>query len=118
MITRAKELCSYIMLITQKSPKQFRFSYTARLQNEALNILEYIIRANETRLDPKYPADIIERSELQRKAMTELVVLGYMSMLAMKQRCILNRQFQQISALVTDCRCLLGAWIKRQQCQQ
>lgn len=27
VITRAKELCSYIMTVTQKSPKQFRFTF-------------------------------------------------------------------------------------------
>ncbi|MDR2436734.1 MAG: hypothetical protein LBD17_01500 [Endomicrobium sp.] len=39
VITKAKELCSYIMTITQKSPKQFRFSFVSRLQNLSVDII-------------------------------------------------------------------------------
>ena len=33
VITRAKDLCSYIMTITQKSPRHFRYTFVTRLQN-------------------------------------------------------------------------------------
>ena len=36
MITRAKDLCTYIMTVTQKSPKQFRYTFVSRLQNLSL----------------------------------------------------------------------------------
>ena len=36
VVTRAKELCSYIMTVTQKSPKHFRFTFVTRLQNLTL----------------------------------------------------------------------------------
>ena len=32
VITFAKNLCNYVMTITQKSPKQFRFSLIGRMQ--------------------------------------------------------------------------------------
>ena len=35
VVTKAKELCSYVMLITQKSPKHFRFTFVTRMQNLA-----------------------------------------------------------------------------------
>lgn len=111
IITKANELCSYIMTVTQKSPKQFRFSYTGRLQNAGLNVLEYLIRANETPLDVKCPQDCAERISYQRKAMTELVIIGYIAVMAMEQKCILVKQCEQISGLVTDCRNLLGGWM-------
>ena len=47
VVTRAKELCSYIMTVTQKSPKHFRFTFVTRLQNLSLNIIENIYRAND-----------------------------------------------------------------------
>jgi len=31
VIMKAKDLCKYIMTITQKCPKQFRFTYVSRL---------------------------------------------------------------------------------------
>jgi len=111
VITRANELCSYIMTVTQKSPKQFRFTFTGRLQNASLNVLEYLIRANETPLDRKSPRDYAERVSFQRKAMTELVIIGYIAVMAMEQKCILGKQCEQICGLVTDCRNLLGGWM-------
>ena len=40
VITKAKDLCSYIMTITEKSPKRFRFTLVSRLQNYGLDIWE------------------------------------------------------------------------------
>ena len=40
VITFAKNLCSYVMTITQKSPKQFRFSLIGRMQGYVLDIVE------------------------------------------------------------------------------
>ena len=40
VITRAKDLCSYIMTVTDKSPKRFRFTLVAKMQNYALNTIE------------------------------------------------------------------------------
>lgn len=49
VITKAKDLCSYVIKVTQKSPKQFRFTFVSRLQNlredqiaDQLSIKEYV----------------------------------------------------------------------------
>ena len=47
VITKAKEVCSYILTITDKSPKRFRFTLVSRLQNYSLTIIEKLITANE-----------------------------------------------------------------------
>ena len=47
VITKAKDLCSYVMTVTQKSPKQFRFTFVTRLQNLALSAIENLFRAND-----------------------------------------------------------------------
>ena len=46
VITKAKDLCSYVMTVTQKSPKHFRFTFVTRLQNLALSVIENLFRAN------------------------------------------------------------------------
>ena len=45
VIVKAKDLCGYIMTVTQRSPKQFRFTYVSRLQNAALTTIELLFRA-------------------------------------------------------------------------
>ena len=68
VITKAKELCSYVMVATEKSPKMYRFTFTSRLQNLSLDIVESVFRANDIFLD----FDNGEWLDVQRK--TRLLV--------------------------------------------
>ncbi|MGL6201573.1 MAG: four helix bundle protein [Lachnospiraceae bacterium] len=116
VITRAKDLCSYILTITDKSPKKFRFTLTSRLQNCALNIIEFLLTANEVRvikMDGKIDRNSLEgRRNYQQKAFTNIKMLSYLSHLAMEQQCILPKQYEQITKRLYDCQNLLGAWVK------
>lgn len=112
VITKAKELCSYILTVTDKSPKRFRFTLTGRLQNGALNILEYIYRANEVLVEKGNAQAMRERADYQKKALSECRLLSYLSQLAIEQKCILPGQYEQISRRIYDVQNLLGAWEK------
>ncbi|MEE3422854.1 MAG: hypothetical protein VZR11_09170 [Succinimonas sp.] len=72
---------SCIFTVTQKSPELFRFAFTERLRNASLNAREYLIRANESPLAKKQPALYAERVSYQRKAMTELILIGYLAVM-------------------------------------
>ncbi len=111
VITRAKDLCSYILTVTDKSPKRFRFTLVAKLQNYALNVIENLYCANEVPMQTADPSRLKERTDHQRKALTELRLLGYMAQLAMEQQCILPKQYEQITKKIYDCRNMLGAWM-------
>ena len=80
VITAAKKLASYVMTITQKSPKQFRFSLVAKMQTYVLDVVENLYRANEVFISS--PDDIpnqVLRLRYQREAMTNLKLLCYMA---------------------------------------
>ena len=111
VITKAKDLCSYIMTITDKSPKRFRFTLVSRLQNYGLDIIEYLIKANEIYVPNVQSQEMTDRVNLQRSAMSRLKLLGYISELAMKQQCILPKQYEQITKQTYDVQNLLGAWM-------
>jgi hypothetical protein len=112
VITKAKDLCRYVMTVTEKSPKRFRFTFVSRMQNFALDIIEKTYRANDV-----YAAGAgrekaaAERLDLQHEALTSARLLGYIALLAREQGCILPRQFENITKLASDCQYLLGAWI-------
>ena len=40
VITKSKDLCNYIITITEKSPKKFRFVFVNRMQNLSLDIIQ------------------------------------------------------------------------------
>ena len=65
VITKAKELCAYVFAVTQKSPKQFRFSFTTRLQNLSLSVIENLYRANDTPLSSGSARYVELRQEYQ-----------------------------------------------------
>ena len=109
--TKAKDLCSYVMTVTQKSPKHFRYTFVNKLQNLALSVIENLFRANDVYVSNQDIPAQKERLGFQRAAMTDLKLLGYMAMLSMEQECILPKQYEQIARQVTDCQNLLGAWM-------
>jgi hypothetical protein len=111
VITKAKDLCSYVMTITDKSPKRFRFTLVAKLQSYALNTIENLYRANEVFVKVGGMEKAAQRLDFQHQALTELKLLGYMAQLAMEQGCILPKQYEQITKKVHDCQNMLGAWI-------
>ena len=111
VITRAKDLCSYVMTVTQKSPKHFRYTFVSRLQNLTLSVIENLYRANDTFVRKGDLVGAEKRLELQRAAMTDLKVLGYFALLAREQQCILPKQYEQIARQVSDCQNLLGGWM-------
>ena len=111
VITKAKDLCSYVMTVTQKSPKQFRFTFVSRLQNLALSSIENLFRANDVFVSKTDIHSQKERLSYQRSAMTDLKLLGYIALLSMEQGCILSKQYEQISRKIADCQNLLGAWM-------
>jgi len=111
VVMKAKDLCSYIVTITQKSPKQFRFTFVSRLQNLAMDIIENIYRANEVFIGAGNHSNPEKRLDFQHKALTSLKILAYFAEMAMIQNCILPKQYEQIAKLTTDCQHLLGAWI-------
>ena len=113
VIMKAKDLCSYIMTVTQKSPKQYRFTFVTRLQNLSLDVIENLYRANEVLTGGKHGgANYPERLDFQRRALTDLRILAYFAGLAMEQKCILPKQYEQIAKQSSECQYLLGGWIK------
>ena len=104
VMTKTKDLAKYILTVTEKSPKKFRFTLVVRLQNYILDAMEYIYLANAER-------DVFKRIELQNKAKTNLSMLDYFAQLAQEQECILFKQYEQISKQQAECLLYLGKWI-------
>ena len=112
VITKAKDLANYVLTVTEKSPKRFRFTLVSRLQNYSLDIIEELYRANDIFLKQVEHASAERRIEHQRQAMTDCRLLAYVAQLAMEQQCILPKQYEQITKKIYDVQNMLGAWMK------
>lgn len=105
VVTKAKDLANYILTVTEKSPKKFRFTLVVRIQNYILDAIEKIFLANTTQLGE-------QRIVLQEDAKKLLSMLGYFAGLAYEQGCILFHQFENISKGVATVIMYLNKWIK------
>lgn len=81
------------------------------MQNLSLDIIENLYRANDTFVVKGNEKSFNKRIEFQHKAMTDLKLLSYFSMLAVEEKCILPKQYEQISKYVEESQNLLGGWI-------
>lgn len=111
VITKTKQLCLYVMQVTEKSPKRFRFTFVSRMQNLALDVVEDLFRANETFVSKGDETALARRLELQHEASTSLKMLVYVAEMAMGQDCITGKQYEQISKQSFDVGNLIGGWI-------
>ena len=112
VVVRAKDLCRYVMTVTQRSPKQFRFTFTGRLQNLSMDIITEIYLANEVFVGGEGAREAyFRRLTLQRQALTKTRLLAYLAELALEQKAILPKQYEQIALRTTEVVQLIGGWI-------
>lgn len=103
VLVKAKALADYVITVTEKSPKKFRFTLVNRLQNYTLDVIEIIIKANASR-------DVSYRLDEQQKAKTILNLFDVFSEIAMQQGCILMKQYEVITKLVAETLDYLNKW--------
>lgn len=114
VITKAKELCTYVVTITEKSPKKFRFTFVGRMQNLSLDVIENLYRANDVYIGSSQNEKAIQiRREWQQKAVTNLRLLDYIAMIAADSNCILKRQYEQIAKRSTEVLAMTIKWRNR-----
>jgi len=109
VITKSKDLVKYIFSVSESAPKKFRFSLIAKMQNCSLDIMESLILANEIILGNAVDNKI--RKDYQRNAIARLKVLDAVAMVSVEQHCLLPKQYEMVSRLISDCIKLTGAWI-------
>lgn len=110
VITVVKKLGAYVIAITEKSPSKFRGVFVNRMQNYCLDALENLLRANFLRLDSEQNKKL--RENYQKEAIINLKMLGYISMVAQNSKCILLRQYKQISLQIGEAINLVSSWKK------
>lgn len=116
VVTKAKDLCKYVITITKRCPKEYRFTFTSRLQNLSMDIVEYIYQANDIFVSGSNAEQyMMKRRELQHKAITKTQMLLYFAQLAAEEKVILPKQYAQISKQGSDVINMLGAWIKSER---
>lgn len=93
VITAAKRLAEYVLWVSDKAPKKFRYSYF-KIENVSLEIVMFLYEANDIRLGNPL------RKEKQESVLTRLRILDFLFEMAMKNKCFLSSQYEAISKMI------------------
>lgn len=104
VFTNAKKLSEYIFVITEKSPKKFRWSIITRLQNASVDVIENLYHANFERGE--------ERVVYQKRALVSLNLVDFFAETARSKQAINLRQTGIIGRQIGECKKLLNGWVK------
>ena len=104
VFTAAKKLSEYIFVITEKSPKKFRWSIISRLQNASVDVVENLYRANFERGNA--------REEYQKRAMVSLNLVDFFAETARSKNAISLHQTAVIGKQLVECKKLLSGWVR------
>ncbi len=104
VITHAKKLSEYLFVITEKSPKKFRWNIVGRLLNTSTDIIECLYRANYERGE--------ERLYWQKKAMIALNMLDFYTDTARTKQAINFHQLTVIVKQIVETQKLLSGWVR------
>lgn len=105
VFTNSKKLAEYIMIVTQKSPKKFRWSIVTKLQNSSIYVVELLYKAN-------FEKD--NREEHLKTCNTELSLLDFYATTAKKMQAINLKQMLNIGKQIVEVRKMLMGWMRSQ----
>ena len=105
VFTAAKKLSEYIFVITEKSPKKFRWSIITRLQNASVDVIENLYRAN-------FEKSVEARIEYQKSAMVSLNLVDFFAETARSKNAISLHQTAVIAKQLVECKKLLNGWVR------
>lgn len=92
VFTHAKKLSEYIFVITEKSPKKYRWSIISRLQNASVELVENLYRAN-------FERDEALRITFQKCAAVCIKLIDFYAETARKKQAITIRQTAVLAKL-------------------
>ncbi len=111
VITEVKNLATYIVTVTEKSPKKFRHTFINKLHNYVLDIIESLYLANEVLVIENNTKHYELRKEYQTNALTKLKLLDYLAALSYEAKAILFKEYEQIAKRSSECIKFIRKWM-------
>ena len=110
-ITKAKDLVDHTFWASNKVfPKSVRFTLSQRMETLSLDILQYLIEANE--IFPRSSEQAARRADLQHIALTKCKVLLNLLDIALERGYVDTRRCENWTEKILDVKNLTAAWKK------
>ena len=92
-------------VMTEKSPKKFRYSFVSKMHNLLIEIIELIYEVNSIDVMD------IDRLRKQENTLVKCEIFDYLCELSMREKCLLFHQYENISNYINSCMKYLNEWI-------
>jgi len=112
VITEVKNLATYIITVTEKSPKKFRYTFINKLHSYILDVIENLYLANEVEVIENNLKNYELRKNFQTKALTKLKLLDYLAALSYEAKAILFKEYEEVAKRSSNCIRLINRWMK------
>ena len=94
LIVKMKKLVAYILQISEKSPKKFRFSLLSKIHTICFELIELTYEVNSIKLGE------VLRSEKQKAILTKFKILIYLIEVGKDFKCFTFHQFEVASSFM------------------
>ncbi|MBT5231458.1 MAG: diversity-generating retroelement protein Avd [Methylococcales bacterium] len=97
------QFLDWFLPVTNKFPKSIRFTFSDRMQNLALDIVEDLVEARYT----KNKKSILKRTNLRLEKLRILIRLSY------QQKYIAHKQYEHANRAIYNVGKQIGGWMKQ-----
>ncbi|MFI3254522.1 MAG: four helix bundle protein [Eubacteriales bacterium] len=110
IITKSKTLVEYTVRVTTSSkfPKKYRFVYGNRIMDSTMDILDFVVEANESNIQD--PREFADRQYYQKRVLTRCKTTLNLIEAMLASKAISTQQCAEWSRLVLDVRNMTLAW--------
>lgn len=113
LASQAKLLLREVLKLTSKGPKKYRFSLFQKMENQALDILQDIYKANSSYVAGSDAGQILSyRINLHVDALARVNILGTLADIAVEYGGISKGEFANLSKIISSVGRMLTAWHK------
>ncbi len=98
------DFLKWLIITTDKFPKKVRLTFTNRINNIALDVVEDLVEAQYS----KTKSDLLRRANLKLEKLRVLIRISY------EQRFLTYDRYQAASVKINQAGKMLGGWAKQQ----
>ena len=99
------EFLKWFLPVLEKFPKKARFTITSRIENCALDIVEYLIEAKYSR----------EKRQILRKVNLHLEKIRILLRISYETKLMPTKSYHHANKLINEVGMMIGGWLKQQE---
>lgn len=113
VITKAKELTKYVLIVTDKSNRRYKYTLVEKVVNISIDMISDMYKSNGAYLGKRVrKSSLDKRMSYQLQAIGKINLIEYLMEELEERGCILEKEKKHIDKLIYELEVYLSGWIK------